>query len=162
MTVGSSSSSERRAARARTVLRLGTALACAGAALALEARPALADLRLCNMTDSRVGVAIGHRDEDGWLTEGWWNVDPRGCETLIEGVLGSRFYYVYAIDYDRGGSWGGRSMLCTSDREFTIRGVEDCLARGFDRNGFFEVDTGQQITWTIQLIDPERTGAALR
>jgi hypothetical protein len=67
-----------------------------------------------------------------------------------------------AVDYDRGGSWGGRSMMCTSDREFTIRGVEDCLARGFDRNGFKEVDTGTLPSWTIQLIDPERTGAALR
>lgn len=162
MTVASSSSRETRSPRARTALRLAAALACAVVVLTLEARPAHADLRLCNMTDSRVGVAVGYRDDSDWLTEGWWNVDPRACETLIEGVLGSRFYYVYAVDYDRGGSWGGRSMLCTSDREFTIRGVDDCLARGFDRNGFFEVDTGQQLTWTIQLTDPERTGAALR
>ena len=45
--------------------------------------------------------------------------------------------------------------MCTRDREFTIRGVEDCLARGFDRSGFFEVDTGEQKSWTIQLTDPD-------
>ncbi len=35
----------------------------------------------------------------------------------------------------------GKSVMCTRNREFTIRGIEDCLARGYDRSGFFEVDT---------------------
>ena len=43
--------------------------------------------------------------------------------------------------------------MCTRDKEFTIRGTEDCLARGFDRTGFFEVDTGEQRAWTVQLTD---------
>jgi hypothetical protein len=43
--------------------------------------------------------------------------------------------------------------MCTRDKEFTIRGIEDCLARGFDRAGFFEVDTGDQRSWTVQLTD---------
>ena len=44
--------------------------------------------------------------------------------------------------------------------EFTIRGIEDCLARGYERAGYFEVDTGEQKSWTIQLTD--NTGAAPR
>jgi hypothetical protein len=43
--------------------------------------------------------------------------------------------------------------MCTRDKEFTIRGIEDCLARGFDRTGFFEVDTGEQRAWTVQLTE---------
>jgi hypothetical protein len=43
--------------------------------------------------------------------------------------------------------------MCTRDKEFTIRGIEDCLARGFDRTGFFEVDTGEQRSWTVQLTE---------
>ena len=43
--------------------------------------------------------------------------------------------------------------MCARDREFTIRGAENCLARGFDRTGYFEVDTGEQKSWTIQLTD---------
>ena len=43
--------------------------------------------------------------------------------------------------------------MCTRDKEFTIRGIEDCLARGYDRTGFFEVDTGEQRSWTVQLTD---------
>ena len=43
--------------------------------------------------------------------------------------------------------------MCTRNKEFTIRGIEDCLSRGYDRSGFFEVDTGEQKGWTIQLTD---------
>ena len=120
---------------------------------------ARADLRMCNLTESRVGVSLGYRDATGWVTEGWWNITPRGCEILLKGDLSARFYYVYAIDYDRGGDWSGRSFMCTREREFTIRGVEDCLARGFDRTGFFEIDSGEQKSWTVQLTDPGRTDA---
>jgi uncharacterized membrane protein len=115
--------------------------------------PAAADFRLCNNTGSRVGIAIGYKDGDGWTTEGWWNLAGRSCDTLLKGALVARFYYIYAIDYDRGGEWSGKAFMCTRDKEFTIRGIEDCLARGFDRTGFFEVDTGEQRAWTVQLTE---------
>jgi uncharacterized membrane protein len=114
---------------------------------------AAADFRLCNNTGSRVGVAVGYKDNDGWTTEGWWNLPARTCETLLRGGLVARFYYIYAVDYDRGGEWSGRAYMCTRDKEFTIRGTEDCLARGFERAGFFEVDTAEQRSWTVQLTD---------
>jgi uncharacterized membrane protein len=122
---------------------------------------AAADFRLCNNTGSRVGVAVGYKDGDGWITEGWWNLSARSCETLLRGTLVARFYYLYAVDYDRGGEWSGKAYMCARDKEFTIRGVDNCLARGFDRVGFFEVDTGEQQSWTVQLTDsaeqaPER------
>ena len=51
--------------------------------------------------------------------------------------------------------------MCTRDKEFTIRGIGDCLARGYDRTGFFEVDTGgEQRAWTVQLTEIERTAEA--
>ncbi len=118
-----------------------------------SAMPAAADFRLCNNTSSRVGIAIGYKDKDGWTTEGWWNLATRSCETLLRGTLVARFYYIYAVDYDRGGEWSGQAFMCTRDKEFTVRGTEDCLARGYDRTGFFEVDTGEQQSWTVQLTD---------
>jgi uncharacterized membrane protein len=121
--------------------------------LAASARPAAADFRLCNNTASRVGVAVGYKDADGWTTEGWWNLPARTCETVLKGNLVARYYYVYAIDYDRGGEWMGPANMCTRDKEFTIRGIGDCLARGYDRTGFFEVDTGEQRAWTVQLTE---------
>lgn len=138
--------------------RLALAPAALALALAGAATPARADLRMCNITESRVGVSIGYRDTGGWITEGWWNLASKACETLVTGDLSARFYYLYAVDYDRGGEWAGRSYMCTRDREFTIRGVEDCLARGFDRSGFVEIDTGEQKSWTIQLTEPGRAG----
>jgi uncharacterized membrane protein len=122
-------------------------------AFAATATPAAADFRLCNNTSSRVGIALGYKDADGWTTEGWWNVSARSCETLLRGTLVARYYYIYAVDYDRGGEWSGQAFMCSRDKEFTIRGTEDCLARGYDRTGFFEVDTGEQRAWTVQLTE---------
>lgn len=132
---------------ARLVPVLAVALLC------LSASPAAADFRLCNNTSSRVGIALGYKDAEGWTTEGWWNISSRSCETLLRGTLVARYYYIYAIDYDRGGEWSGRAFMCSRDKEFTIRGTEDCLARGYDRTGYFEVDTGEQRAWTVQLTD---------
>ncbi len=130
---------------------LGAALLAAG--FLLTASPAHADFRLCNNTSSRIGVAVGYKENEGWTTEGWWNLAARSCETVLRGTLVARFYYIYAIDYDRGGEWSGQAFMCTREKEFTIRGTEDCLARGFDRTGFFEVDTGEQPSWTVQLTE---------
>jgi uncharacterized membrane protein len=128
--------------------------AIAGACAVLPVQPAAADFRVCNNTASRVGIAIGYKDKDGWATEGWWNLPSRsGCEVVLRGTLASRYYYIYAVDYDRGGEWSGQAFMCSRDKEFTIRGIEDCLARGYDRTGFFEVDTGEQRAWTVQLTE---------
>src|SRR5712672_2718269 len=75
--------------------------ALAFAVLCLWNSSAAADFRLCNNTSSRVGIALGYKDAEGWTTEA----------------------------------------------------TENCLARGFDRTGFFEVDTGEQRAWTVQLTE---------
>ena len=49
--------------------------------------------------------------------------------------------------------------MCTQEKTFTIKGIEDCLKRGFERTGFFEIDTGEQRTWTVQLTEPGRASA---
>ncbi|HHN67520.1 MAG TPA: DUF1036 domain-containing protein [Thermopetrobacter sp.] len=112
---------------------------------------AQADLRLCNKTSSTVGVALGYKDQKGWASEGWWNIRPQECKTLLEGNLIARYYYIYAIDYDKGGSWDGKATLCTHEKIFTIRGRTNCEARGYRTTGFFEVDTGEETDWTITL-----------
>jgi uncharacterized membrane protein len=137
----------------RRSLAAGLLPALALAWMCLWASPAAADFRLCNNTSSRVGIALGYKDAEGWTTEGWWNVSSRACETLLRGTLVARFYYIYALDYDRGGEWSGQAFMCSRDKEFTIKGTENCLARGFDRTGFFEVDTGEQRAWTVQLTE---------
>jgi uncharacterized membrane protein len=134
-----------------------TALALMAAAstggCALFATPALADFRVCNATQNLVGVAIGYRAKAGWVSEGWWHIEGSSCKTLIEGPLSSRFYYLYAEDADHGGRWDGSVNMCVADKEFKIAGVNDCFARGFQRAGFKEYDTGKQSSWMVQLTD---------
>lgn len=119
---------------------------------------ARADFKICNRTASHVGIAIGYKDAAGWKTEGWWNMAPGACDIVLSGQLVSRYYYIYATDYDVGGEWGGRATMCTKDKVFTIRGIEDCKARGLTPTGFFEIDTGQSNTWTVQLTEPSQQG----
>jgi uncharacterized membrane protein len=143
---------------------LATNLLAAGivvpVALVVSSGPAAANFRICNNTVSHVGIAIGYKGPKGWTTEGWWNMPPRTCETLLNGNLVARYYYVYAVDYDHGGQWMGRAYMCTRDKKFTIHGIRNCLARGYNRTGFFEVDTGKQRSWTVRLTNRARRGLA--
>jgi uncharacterized membrane protein len=128
-------------------------LACSMAMLFAVA-PARADFRMCNNTSNRVSVALAYTDGQNWTSEGWWNLKPSDCDVLLRGTLAAEFYYVYAMD-ERGGEWKGKAFMCTSDREFKIDGRQDCYVRGYDRTGFFEVDTGKDARdWTVQLTDP--------
>lgn len=116
-----------------------------------------ADFRVCNATQNLVGVAIGYRATEGWTTEGWWQVPASTCATLIEGELQSRYYYLYAEDAARGGRWTGNVNMCVAENEFKVVGVNDCFARGFQRMGFKEYDTGRQGSWMVQLSDTPGT-----
>lgn len=127
--------------------------ALAAFAILFSAQTARADFRVCNATQSLVGVAIGYRAKSGWITEGWWHVDPSSCKTIIEGPLSSRYYYLYAEDAERGGRWSGNVNMCVAEKEFKVFGINDCFARGFQRSGFQEYDTGEQTSWMVQLTD---------
>lgn len=137
-------------------------LLASGALLtSLAAGPAFADLRVCNQTQNRTGVAIGYQDGTIWVTEGWFNLKANGCEIILRGKLNSRYYYIFAHDYDRGGEWSGPNYLCTRDQEFSIRGPQDCYARGYERSGFLEIDTGEQADWTIELGEGGQVGGQI-
>jgi uncharacterized membrane protein len=113
---------------------------------------------MCNNTGARISVAMAYTNGGAsWVSEGWWNIKPAACETLLRGPLAAEYYYVYAID-EHGGEWKGKAFMCTRDREFRIDGREDCFVRGFDRSGFFEIDTGKDAkNWTVQLTDSTQT-----
>ncbi len=117
---------------------------------------ARADFRICNNSASRISISLSYTDGTNWTTEGWWNLKPNACEPLLRGPLAAQYYYVYAMD-EQGGEWKGKAFMCTLDREFKIDGREDCYARGYDRTGFFEIDTGKDAkNWTVQLTDPSK------
>jgi len=145
--------SEMAVAAGTRATRAAAAVAVLAAPLTLLAAPAKADFRVCNATQNLIGVGIGYRAKAGWVSEGWWHIDGSTCKTLIEGPLSSRFYYLYAEDAERGGRWEGGVTMCVAEKEFKIAGVTDCVARGFQRAGFQEYDTGEQSSWMVQLTD---------
>jgi uncharacterized membrane protein len=144
-------------ARFRAAAMLGASVLLASMGLGVSATGASAEFRVCNATQTAVGVAIGYRAKEGWISEGWWQIPPTTCSTLIEGQLQSRYYYLYAEDAQRGGRWSGNVNMCVADNEFKITGVQDCYARGFQQFGFKEYDTGRQGSWMVQLTDTPAT-----
>ncbi len=118
---------------------------------------ARAELTVCNTTASRIGLALGYKSARGWTTEGWWNIAAQTCESLLKGPLTKRYFYVYAVDYERGGGWSGAHVMCINSKSFTIDEVKDCEERGYRKAEFYEVDVGDAKTWTVRLSDSEKT-----
>lgn len=115
-------------------------------------------LKVCNQTGNPVSIALGFKSAKGWQSEGWWVAPAGECESVYTGKLDARYYYIFAADDIGGGVWDGTNYMCTRDETFTISGVEDCLARGYERTGFFEVDTQNKANWTLQLTEGEVAG----
>ena len=126
---------------------------------ATEAAEEDGSLRVCNQTANPVSIALGYRADRGWQSEGWWVAQPTECKEIYSGKLDARYYYIYAADDIGGGSWDGSNYMCTRDETFTIFGVEDCLARGYERTGFFEIDTQNRSNWMLQLTDGDVVSA---
>lgn len=138
-------------------LRTLAGLALAAAVLAFSSAPARADLRICNETKTLIGVAIGYREKNKWITEGWWRIPPSACAPVLEGGLTSRYYYLHGEDAESGRQWRGPIFMCTSNKQFRIESVQNCFSRGYERTGFFEIDTGNQKIWRVGLNDENRS-----
>ncbi|MEJ1969372.1 MAG: DUF1036 domain-containing protein [Rhizomicrobium sp.] len=116
--------------------------------------PAEAKLAVCNKGVREAKVALGRFNGTRWISEGWWQVPGKKCAELIAGKLDARYYYLYATDGAQG-TWDGSKTFCTgtASGRFSIVGRGGCVARGYDRRGFFEIDTGNRLDWTQSLSD---------
>ena len=115
--------------------------------------PAQAGFAVCNKTKEPVTVAFGHFDGKEWASSGWWIIQPQKCETLLSGALDARYYYLYGTD-GGSGTWNGGTYFCTKAvGPFEIPGRGNCAARGYDRKGFFGIDTGNKPDWKQSLSD---------
>jgi uncharacterized membrane protein len=112
---------------------------------------ARAALIVCNKTERPTKIALGRFEGHDWLSQGWWAIAAHACATLLPGPLDARYYYLYASDSALGG-WDGGWGFCTAPADsFRIVGRANCSARGFERKGFFQVDTGQARDFTQSL-----------
>ena len=115
--------------------------------------PAEAGLDVCNTTARPVKVALGRFNGANWMSEGWWNIAPKTCAAVVSQSLNAHFYYLFATD-GGSGSWDGTHGFCVSAAgKFAITGRRHCLAHGFERKGFFEVDTGSEGNYTQTISD---------
>jgi uncharacterized membrane protein len=115
--------------------------------------PAQAALNVCNRTAHPVKLAVGRFDGAVWSSEGWWSLAPKQCQAVVPGKLIARYFYLVATDGGAGGWGGGRSFCIAADDKFTIPGRDNCAGRGYERKGFFEVDTGQAADYTQSISD---------
>jgi uncharacterized membrane protein len=122
-------------------------------ALLLLAQPAAASFAVCNKTPNPARVALGRFNGTDWESQGWWTIAPHKCQTLLTTPLISRYYYLYASDGGPGSWAGSRSFCVTSNERFEIVGRAACARRGYDRKGFFQVDTGRKPDYTQWLSD---------
>jgi len=61
-------------------------------------------------------VSIGYQDKATGGRQRGGGTSARGpAKRFSRATLSSRFYYVHAIDYDRGGEMAGKSSMCTVD-----------------------------------------------
>lgn len=123
------------------------------ALILLGAVPAHAGLTVCNKAGIAAKAALGSYNGRLWTSHGWWTIPPQKCETLIKEPLNARYYYLYATD-GGSGTWNGDTHFCTASAEqFSIAGRGNCAARGYDRKGFFVIDTGNSPNWKQTLSD---------
>jgi len=115
--------------------------------------PAEAAFAVCNKTPRPARVALGFFNGTDWASTGWWTVEPKACQTLITEPLEARYYYLYASDGGPGSWAGGRSFCIAPEQKFEIVGRGACARRGYDRKGFFQVDTGRMSDYTQWLSD---------
>jgi len=113
-----------------------------GACFTLIAGSAQAGLEICNDTRDVQGISIGYKGDTDWTSEGWWNIDPGSCSTVVGGDLKKRYYYLRA-EVEGGNFTGGGFSFCTTPEEYTIVGDTECESRGYATEDFIEIDTGE-------------------
>jgi uncharacterized membrane protein len=124
-------------------------------ALLLATSPTHAGLTVCNRTAQKATVALGRYNGTLWVSQGWWRIKPDRCAELISGKLLARYYYLFATD-SAFANWDGNKIFCVGLFEtFEIEGRGNCAARGLDKRGFFEIDTGDHLNWTHTLSNPK-------
>ena len=90
------------------------------------------------------------------------DADPEFGQRLFFENSGGSLRLKASVDSQHGGEWGGKAYMCTRRKMFTIAGVENCVARGYERTGFFEVDTAEQRSWTVHLYQPTQKGTSVK
>lgn len=110
-----------------------------------------AEFMVCNQSLDVVNVAVGQEIDAAFQTDGWWTIGANQCVNVIREELRNRYIYIYATDVFGQPILNGTTEMCIEKRRFTIRGIEECWQRGHMAAAFYEVDTLEQVRWTLFL-----------
>jgi uncharacterized membrane protein len=135
--------------------------ALAAACVFLAPSAASAAFLYCNHTQNTVEAAFGYREQEGWISEGWWQIEPGQCARVYNKPLMQRFYFYYAhvlAPPSKDGKppmvWTGKYAFCTDKKAFRVEGDGDCESRGYQTQGFQEIDLGAtQKDYTLTFLD---------
>lgn len=123
---------------------------------------AQAALDLCNDTSDPQNVAIGYKNADSWVSEGWWQVPVGECAEVVPGVLPRRFYYL-RVETEGWVFTDDKLGFCVDDDDFSISGDDSCARRGFRHENFARIDTGPKtpdyshsLSLNLKPADPDR------
>lgn len=137
--------------------KLFAALAAVAAFFLLSA-PASADYKLCNATSYVLEGAVGVRADADWRSQGWVQVLPGNCASVLAGPVQTGDYFVFArsIDAHQGATkyFSGSERFCTIPKDFTIAGRENCALRGYESSDFIRVAVKAGEDWTTTFGEP--------
>ncbi|MBM1691263.1 DUF1036 domain-containing protein [Sulfitobacter geojensis] len=115
-----------------------------------------AQFAVCNQTFDVINVALGAYERAAFNTSGWWTIGPNQCANVIDEVLTSRYFYVFAQDVFGREVLTGATPMCVAPDRFKITGEADCLVRGLIEARFHEVDTRKSERWTFFIYPPAK------
>ena len=115
----------------------------------LFASKAEAAMVYCNHTNGAIEAAFGYREGEIWFSEGWWQIEPGQCARIYKEPLTQRFYFYFArslakplAEGKKPVVWAGKYAFCIDNKAFRVEGDQNCEQRGYQRQGFQEIDLG--------------------
>lgn len=116
-----------------------------------------AEYQFCNKTSYVLMSAVGYQDKGRWHSEGWWQIQPGRCETVIAEPLDKKTYYTFArsVTAHKGGIkyFAGNQRFCVSPEKFKLEGRDDCERRNAIERMFTRIDIGDTDKWTTSFTE---------
>lgn len=96
---------------------------------------------ICNDSRSPIWAALGLKNANGWLTRGWWKVEPGACAHAMTEPLSADTIYLHAEGHGDHHLVTGKMQFCVTDITFEVAGKGDCAEQGLTEAGFAATDT---------------------
>ena len=126
-------------------------------------------LKLCNESPQVIWGALASRQQGGWHSRGWWDVQPQSCTQLYNDNLKDTQMHLFALQeqFDsQGKPLSDRQLrteeeaslqFCISEAKFSALGNEFCVENGYGIANFRAIDT-ENIGVKITLDDTDFVG----